>query len=80
MFVRKKGELVKISPEVFVDMVVKAREANPEAFGAPVTYEIPLIEITGDAAVTQLFYHVEGSCCSPTSYPFVAWTVAGKSC
>jgi hypothetical protein len=54
MLVRKETALVKVSPEEFVTMVLKGREANPDAFTSPVSFEIPLVEITGDAAVAQI--------------------------
>lgn len=54
MLVRKEANLVKVSPEEFVVMVLKGREANPDAFTSPVSFEIPLVEITGDAAVAQV--------------------------
>ena len=54
MLVRRDDALVKVSPEEFVAMMVTAREANPDAFAEPVSFEIPLVEITGDAAVAQV--------------------------
>ena len=54
MLVRRDDSLVKVSPEEFVAMVVKAREGNPDAFANSVSFEIPLVEITGDAAVAQV--------------------------
>ena len=54
MLVRKEAELAKVSPEEFVAMVLKGREANPDAFTSPVSFKIPLVEITGDAAVARV--------------------------
>ncbi|MFC2078394.1 nuclear transport factor 2 family protein [Candidatus Bipolaricaulota bacterium] len=54
MLVRRDAELLKVSPEEFVAMVVKARETNPEAFAETVSFEIPLVEVTGDAAIAQV--------------------------
>jgi len=60
MLVQKDGTLVKVSPEEFVAMVLKRREEAPEAFVSPVAFEIPLVEITGDAAIAQVNLSREG--------------------
>ncbi|MBU1050370.1 nuclear transport factor 2 family protein [Candidatus Bipolaricaulota bacterium] len=54
MLVRKEAELTKVSPEEFVAMVLKGRAANPDAFKSPVSFEIPLVEVTGDAAIARV--------------------------
>jgi hypothetical protein len=54
MLVQQDEDLKKVSPEEFVRMVIKRRQDDPAAFADPVTFEIPFVEVTGDAAAARV--------------------------
>ena len=54
MLVRRNGEIAKVSPEAFLEMMIGRRKDNPASFEEPLTFEIPLIDIEGSAAIVRV--------------------------
>jgi len=54
MLVRKDGEIAKVSREAFLEMMIGRRKDNPALFEGPLTFEIPLLDIAGRAAIVRV--------------------------
>ena len=54
MLVRKGGEIVKVDPVAFLEMMIQRRKDDPESFALPLTFETPSIDVEGDAAVARV--------------------------
>jgi hypothetical protein len=54
MLVRKDAEIAKVSPEAFLEMMIGRRRDNPASFKEPLSFETPLIDIEGSAAIVRV--------------------------
>ena len=54
MLVQRDGELVKVDPETFLQRVIERRKTQPEAFEAPLIFEIPLIDVEKTVATVRI--------------------------
>jgi len=54
MLVRQGTVIAKVDPGAFLEKVKARREADPAAFEAELTYDIPLIDVEGTAAVARI--------------------------
>ncbi|MBU0595135.1 nuclear transport factor 2 family protein [Candidatus Bipolaricaulota bacterium] len=54
MLVRRDEEIVKVDPGAFLQKVKERREADPGFFEEALTYDIPLVDVEGTAAVARI--------------------------
>ena len=54
MLVRRDGDVCKVSPAAFLEMMIGRRKENPGFFEQPLTFEIPTIDVEGNAAVVRV--------------------------
>jgi len=54
MLVRRDAEILKVDPETFLAKVKERRETDPGVFEGELTYDIPLIDVEGTAAVARI--------------------------
>ena len=60
MLVRRDGEIAKVGPEAFLEMTIGRRKDSPASFEEPLTFETPLIDVEGNAAVVRVDISREG--------------------
>lgn len=54
MLVRQDAGILKVDPGAFLQKVKERRETDPGFFEGALTYDIPLIDIEGSAAVARI--------------------------
>lgn len=54
MLVRQDMEIVEVDPMAFVQMMRERRETNPGFFESALSFDIPLIDVEGSAAVARI--------------------------
>ena len=54
MLVRRDAEILKVDPGAFLRKMKERRESDPGFFEGALTYDIPLIDVEGSAAVARI--------------------------
>jgi hypothetical protein len=82
MFIRKGEEVSTLTIGEWIDSIEKSRKEDPDGPSWKVTYEIPMVSVSGDAAVAKVIIYRDGKLIYSdymSLYRFeVGWKIVGK--